>query len=105
MALGLTADSIRVTALIDQGPQIMVLVRLWDQGLPLQEGGPVLGLGANLPQCGGVFAGLPEAGAFLAGNEGNTAFFDDHNVGFSERGSMIQQQNPGDYEPDSPEKQ
>jgi len=83
----------------------MVLVHLLDQGLRLREGGPGLGLDPNLPQCGGVYAGLSEARAFLAGNVGDPPFFDDQNEGFSERGSMTQQKDPGDYEPDSPEKQ
>jgi hypothetical protein len=41
-----------------QGPPIMALVHLWDQGLRLREGGPGLGLAPNLPQGRGVYAGL-----------------------------------------------
>ena len=83
----------------------MVLVRLSDEGLPLREGRPGLGLGANPLQCGGIHAGLPKLGVFPAGNVGDATFFDDQNVWFSERGSMTPQKNSGDYEPDSPEKQ
>ena len=49
-----------------QRPQIMGLVHLWDQGLRLREGGLVWGVPLNLPQGGGVYAGLPGLRVFPA---------------------------------------
>ena len=82
----------------------MALVRPLDEGLPLREARPGLGLKASPLRCGGTPAGLTRWRAFPAGNVGDAAFFDDHNDWASERGSMTQQKNSGADEPDSPEK-
>ena len=47
-------------------------------------------------------ASLVRLGLFPAGDVVDVPFFDDQKVRFSERGSITQQKNPGDYEPGSP---